>query len=173
MVGIAPRLRRRLDVEGILPEVGGDGFDLVVFEAEGGHLRAGAERLRIFQPDWHPLLADLGLDLFEVGADFFDVLHQELGLAVELGDARVDGADGLADVGEDLVDFEVGGVRRQAAGAVFPAVLLQIIDRQLTEVLISSEDRDNFIKNMLTVRAEERVALAVKMPSALVYGEFA
>ena len=37
----------------------------------------------------------------------------------------------------------------------------------LTEVLISSEDRDNFIKNMLTVRAEERIALAVKIPECL------
>lgn len=49
----------------------------------------------------------------------------------------------------------------------------KIYDRMDTEVLISSEDRDNFIKNMLTVRAEKRLALAVKRPHAMVTGDFA
>jgi HK97 family phage major capsid protein len=46
-----------------------------------------------------------------------------------------------------------------------------IYDRMQTEVLISSEDRDNFVKNMLTVRAEKRLAFAVKRPAALIYGD--
>lgn len=47
-----------------------------------------------------------------------------------------------------------------------------IYDRMDAEVLISSEDRDNFVKNMLTVRAEKRLALAVKRPAALITGDF-
>lgn len=47
-----------------------------------------------------------------------------------------------------------------------------IWDRMGTEVLISSEDRDNFVKNMLTVRAEKRLALTVQRPEALIYGDF-
>jgi HK97 family phage major capsid protein len=59
-------------------------------------------------------------------------------------------------------DFLVGAFRMAAT----------IYDRMGIEVEISSEDRDNFIKNMLTVRAEKRLALAVKRPAALVTGTF-
>lgn len=51
-------------------------------------------------------------------------------------------------------------------------VAAKIWDRMDIEVLISSEDRDNFVKNMLTVRAEERLALAIRRPAALVTGDF-
>ncbi|MDR6664282.1 phage major capsid protein [Rhizobium sp. 1399] len=48
----------------------------------------------------------------------------------------------------------------------------QIYDRLDPEVTVSSEDRDNYIKNMLTIRAEERLAFAVKRAAALIKGSF-
>lgn len=59
-------------------------------------------------------------------------------------------------------EFCVGSFR---TGAV-------IYDRMGVEVLISTENADDFEKNMATMRAEARVAIAVKRPGSFIKGVF-
>ncbi len=58
--------------------------------------------------------------------------------------------------------FMVGACRQGA----------QIFDRQEATVDISTEDSDNFRKNLVTLRGEKRLAFVVKHPDAFVKGNF-
>lgn len=66
-------------------------------------------------------------------------------------------SDGMA-----LGDFLVGAFRMAAT----------LFDREQAGVLLSTEDQDNFVRNLVTILVEERLALAVTRPAAFVHGEF-
>lgn len=62
----------------------------------------------------------------------------------------------------DTGDYLVGAFGQAAQGW----------DREDVNVTVSTEDRDNFVKNMVTILCEERVGLTVYRPEALVKGDF-
>ncbi len=55
-------------------------------------------------------------------------------------------------------EFLVGAFRMAAT----------VFDREQAQIMVSTEDRDNFVKNMVTILCEERLALAVSRPAAVV-----
>ncbi|HSH57782.1 MAG TPA: phage major capsid protein [Halomonas sp.] len=62
----------------------------------------------------------------------------------------------------DAGDFLTGAFRMGAQGW----------DREDASITVSTQDRDNFIKNMVTILCEERVGLTVFRPEAFVKGDF-
>lgn len=47
-----------------------------------------------------------------------------------------------------------------------------LFDREDATITVSTEDQDNFVRNLVTILAEERLALAVSRPLAFVHGAF-
>lgn len=64
--------------------------------------------------------------------------------------------------GTSLGEFLVGAFRMAAT----------LFDREDAAILLSTEDQDNFVRNLVTILAEERLALAVTRPRAFVHGGF-
>lgn len=48
----------------------------------------------------------------------------------------------------------------------------KVYDRELVNIAVSTENKDNFERNAVTVRCEERLALEVPRPESHVYGSF-
>lgn len=117
-------------------------------------------------------LAILQVELADYAPDAM-ILHPSAWAGVELtkdanGSYLFANPQGIA--GPVLWGRPVVSTKRIGAGNFLTGAFklaAQIFDRMDTEVRISDQDRDNFIKNMLTVRAEKRLALVVRRPGAL------
>jgi HK97 family phage major capsid protein len=70
--------------------------------------------------------------------------------------------------GQPVVETQAQTVGKFTTGAWKMAA--QIFDRLTAAVTVSSEDRDNFINNLVTILAEERLALTIYRPEAFVTG---
>lgn len=70
--------------------------------------------------------------------------------------------------GLPVVDTQAMTVNHFLTGAFMLGA--QIFDRMGIEVLLSTENSDDFEKNMITIRGEERLALAIYRPTAFVTG---
>ncbi|EKS0042105.1 phage major capsid protein [Salmonella enterica] len=71
--------------------------------------------------------------------------------------------------GLPVVETQAMAQNNFLAGAFSMAA--QIFDRMEIEVLLSTENEDDFVRNMVTIRAEERLAMAVYRPEAFVTGQ--
>jgi len=95
--------------------------------------------------------------------------------ALKDSENRYLGAGPFSAAGNTLWNLPVVDTTSVASGTFFVGafdIAAQLIDRMATEVIISTGDRDNFGSNTVTIRAEERVALAVKIEDAIVHGEY-
>jgi HK97 family phage major capsid protein len=80
---------------------------------------------------------------------------------MQLGGPRLWGQPVVSTPSMALDKFLVGAFKLQT-----------LYDRMEPEVVIASENNDDFEKNSFTMRCESRQALAIKKPGGLIYGDF-
>ncbi len=73
--------------------------------------------------------------------------------------------------GRPVVETEVPEFESKFLAGAFKTAA-QIFDREEANVVVSTENADDFEKNLISIRCEERLALAVKRPEAFVTGPF-
>ncbi|KKX28232.1 phage major capsid protein [Rhizobium sp. LC145] len=73
--------------------------------------------------------------------------------------------------GRPVVETEIPQFEGEFLAGAFQSGA-QIFDREDANVVISTENADDFEKNLISVRCEERLALALKRPEAFVTGPF-
>lgn len=121
-------------------------------------------------------LAILQVILAEYPASGF-VLHPTDWARIELtkdNEGRYIVGNAQSPIGPSLWGLPVVQTQAMAAGEFLTGAFnlgAQIFDRMGVEVLLSTESEDDFIKNLMTIRVESRLALAVFRPEAFVTGD--
>ena len=121
-------------------------------------------------------LAMLQVRLAEYEADGI-ILHPTDWAAIELvkdANAKYILSNPAINNGKNLWGIPVVETTAMAVGKFLTGafgIAAQVFDRWQARVEISSENADDWEKNLLTVRVEERLALAVYRPEAFVYGD--
>lgn len=139
------------------------------YAAPGGITVAGETRIDRLR------LAALNASLALYPASGF-VLHPIDWAAIEMtkdGQGRYLVGDPTGQVVPRLWGLPVVTTQAMAQGTFLAGAFragAQIFDRMGVEVLLSTEDQDNFVRNMVTIRFEERLAFVVKVPAAFVTG---
>jgi HK97 family phage major capsid protein len=153
----------------------------------GGHLEGIVPQASAFAPAFAPAartaiddlrLAILQAQLARLPVDGFVIHHIEWA-KIELTKDTTGGyilANPLRLAGPTLwgrpvVETEVPEFEGEFLAGAFQTGA-QIFDREDANVVISTENVDDFEKNMISIRCEERLALAVKRPEAFVTGAF-
>ena len=130
-----------------MPDERSDGFDIVLIQAEGGHLGAGPPFVWILQPDRNPLFMHFHADFFETGADLFHFADQVARVHVLLLDFGVKPTDAHFQVVGVLVKPLCLGIIAGAVGLVAGesdlALPLGFLILQLPDLLI---DRDHLLR---------------------------
>lgn len=72
--------------------------------------------------------------------------------------------------GRPIVETTAMGELEYLAGAF--RLGAQVFDRQQANVMVATENEDDFVNNMVTILAEERLGLAVYRPEAFIKGTF-
>lgn len=154
-------------------------------DGTGQNLNGIIPQASVFAPAFTPTaptaidrlrLAVLQVILAEYPASGF-VLHPtdwaKIELTKDAGGNYIVG-NAMSPIGPSLWGLPVVQTQAMAAGDFLTGAFnlaAQIFDRMDVEVLLSSENVDDFEKNMFTIRVEERLALAVYRPEAFVTGD--
>ena len=147
--------RSRLHLLQALPRLGKGGFGGVEIVGELNRLLLpNARRIGAGHQSLEGFVFLLVLVCREFGPRLIPLARQPLHLA-----RLIDGAGGIERL--DLTTL----------ADILSRVAL-IFDREDANVVVSTENVDDFEKNLVSIRCEERLALAVKRPEAFVTGPF-
>lgn len=151
----------------------------------GQNLNGIIPQATAFAPEFNPSdetaidrlrLAILQVILAEYPASGF-VLHPTDWARIELtkdNEGRYIVGNAQSPIGPSLWGLPVVQTQAMAAGEFLTGAFnlaAQIFDRMGVEVLLSTENSDDFERNMMTIRVEERLALATYRPEAFVTGD--